>query len=116
MTRPSFPRETLHQWCLALDGAWEDHPWGESVFKVGKKIFVFVGSGDPPISVTLKVTPEWRETLLADDDGRAFVPAYVGRFGWIGIHLGDEKAWLLAKDLIPLSYQLIARRGSAARL
>lgn len=110
-----YSRATLRQWCLALDGAWEDHPWGESVFKVRQKIFVFTGSGDPPASVTLKVTPEWREVLLAEEDGCAFVPTYVGRFGWVGLHLTDEKAWQLAQDLIPLSYQLVSRRPSARR-
>ena len=28
---------------LRLPGAYEDHPWGESVAKVNKKVFVFMG-------------------------------------------------------------------------
>ena len=26
-----------------MPGAWEDHPWGDTVVKVGKKVFVFMG-------------------------------------------------------------------------
>ena len=29
---------------LGLPEAWEDHPWGETVVKVAKKVFVFFGS------------------------------------------------------------------------
>lgn len=33
---------------LGLPEAWLDHPWGEDVAKVGKKVFVFFGTGDLP--------------------------------------------------------------------
>src|SRR5437660_199399 len=32
---------------MDLPGAWLDHPWGEDVVKVGKKIFVFFGVPQP---------------------------------------------------------------------
>lgn len=32
---------TMRDFAFGLPGAWEDHPWGESVAKVGKKVFVF---------------------------------------------------------------------------
>ena len=28
---------------LSLPESWEDHPWGETVAKVGAKVFVFLG-------------------------------------------------------------------------
>ena len=35
--------ESLREFALTLPGAWDDHPWGETVIKVKKKIFVFLG-------------------------------------------------------------------------
>ena len=34
---------SLKTFALGLPGAWPDNPWGDSVVKVGKKIFVFLG-------------------------------------------------------------------------
>ncbi len=36
-------RDALRTYSFGLPGAWEDHPWGESVAKVAKKVFVFFG-------------------------------------------------------------------------
>ena len=43
--------DDLRAFALGLPGAFEDDPWGhEPVVKVGKKIFVFLGSEDAPPS------------------------------------------------------------------
>jgi len=34
----------LLKYALAFPEAWEDHPWGENVAKVAKKVFVFLGT------------------------------------------------------------------------
>ena len=37
-----------HAYCLAKPGAWPDSPWeGDTVVKVGPKIFVFLGADRP---------------------------------------------------------------------
>jgi predicted DNA-binding protein (MmcQ/YjbR family) len=41
--------ERLKSFALELPEAWEDHPWGDTVVKVGKKVFVFLGSNRPQI-------------------------------------------------------------------
>ena len=35
--------DAARAFAAGLPEAWEDHPWGESVYKVGKKVFVFFG-------------------------------------------------------------------------
>ena len=35
-------REQLRTFALGLPGAYEEFPWGESVVKVNKKMFVFL--------------------------------------------------------------------------
>src|SRR5690242_12214386 len=39
-------REELIAFALGLPGSFEDHPWGETVAKVAKKVFVFFGTGE----------------------------------------------------------------------
>ena len=47
----------LKTFALSLPGAWEDHPWGESVAKVKTKVFAFLGreSDDGSIGLSLKL-------------------------------------------------------------
>lgn len=102
--------ERLKAHCTAKDGAWEDHPWGDFVYKVGKKLFVGIGE-DEPVRVTVKAAPE-------DLDGLLTLPfieraAYVGRYGWITVTISDEEQLELALDLIDTSYTLV--RGKRKR-
>ena len=46
------PADPVRQFAAGLPEAWEDHPWGETVYKVGKKVFVFLGIPDPAPSST----------------------------------------------------------------
>jgi len=46
--------------------AWEDHPWDHTVFKVGKKIFVFFGGAAAPddmLSITVKLPTSYEMAL-----------------------------------------------------
>ena len=64
----SRPLDALESFALDLPGAFADMPWeGDVVAKVGKKIFVFFGTGDPPaISVKL---PESADHALSTSPG-----------------------------------------------
>jgi predicted DNA-binding protein (MmcQ/YjbR family) len=70
---------------LTKPGAWADEPWGEGdqVIKIGKKIFLFCGSGDSdPPAVSARCNPDdveaWRGRYPA-----SIGPApYMGRRPW----------------------------------
>src|ERR1700738_1141266 len=82
-------------YCLAKPGAWQDEPWeGDTVVKVGSKIFAFLGAGT---SVGLKCgsTREEADEWLASYPADASVMPYIGRSGWnslvIGGGISDEE-------------------------
>src|SRR6476469_5588746 len=66
---------------LAFPGAWEDSPCdGDTVAKVGDKIFVFLGSESIGVKCARSRT-EADEWLHRHPDD-ATVMAYIGRHGW----------------------------------
>jgi predicted DNA-binding protein (MmcQ/YjbR family) len=74
----------LREKLLSLPGAVEDHPWGDTVFKVGGKIFVGAGSSN----ITVKTSLDHQQALILDP--AITVAAYVGRHGWVSIELNDK--------------------------
>lgn len=75
--------------CLAKPGAWQDEPWeGDSVVKVGGKIFAFLGTESAAaVGVkcgrTREVADEWLQRYPDD----ASVMAYIGRSGWNSLRI-----------------------------
>jgi predicted DNA-binding protein (MmcQ/YjbR family) len=57
MADPKRTHRAAIRFALALPDAFEDHPWGETVAKVGRKVFAFFGSGDASTApgMTLKL-------------------------------------------------------------
>jgi predicted DNA-binding protein (MmcQ/YjbR family) len=96
----------MKEHCAAKPGAVEDHPWGETVFKVRGKIFAFLGAGDRA-RVTVKPRPDDLDGLLA----LPFIEraAYIGRYGWVTVDAAEPDALELALDLIDTTYQQISR-------
>jgi len=54
----------IRSFALGLPGAWEDHPWGESVAKVGKKVFAFLGHPESDFGFSVKL-PDSADAVLA---------------------------------------------------
>jgi len=87
-----------------------------------KKVFAYYGGsvkvdGDwvqHPHSIIVVPDPAEREALLQDD--RAFVPAYLGPSGWIGVDLEDISDWTEVVELLDSSYRLTAPKRSIATL
>jgi len=110
------PEESFRKisaYCLAKPGAFEDHPWGDTVFKVGPKgkIFCFCGVQSPVICV--KSTLEKQAALIQHPNIE--IAQYVGRHGWVTVHMRDEETFHLAFDLIDESYAMIAPAAKKAR-
>ena len=88
--------EELLAYCLAKPGAWPDQPWeGDTVAKVGSKIFAFLGSGSvsgSAAAVGLKcgATRDEADEWLARYPGGARVMPYIGRSGWNTLDVGGE--------------------------
>jgi predicted DNA-binding protein (MmcQ/YjbR family) len=110
---------------LGFPGAHEDFPWGESVIKVRKKVFVFLGRSGDGLSLSVKL-PE--SNLLALDLPFASPTGYgLARGGWVTARFekGDSPPMELLRQWVIESYRAVAPRtlvkeldakaGSAAR-
>lgn len=109
------PLVPLEAFALDLPGTFRDTPWeDDAVAKVGKKIFVFLGSGqgpDPAISVKL---PESGGHALSIEGARP--TSYgLGRHGWVTVPITDTPPDLL-QDWIEESYRAIATKKLVAEL
>ncbi len=104
------PRRTKHEavleFALSLPGAWEDHPWGEVVVKVGKKIFVFLGMPDTSTGCGVKL-PESREAALAVE-GAGPSGYGLGKSGWVIVPFGRSPSVGVICDCVEESYRTVA--------
>jgi predicted DNA-binding protein (MmcQ/YjbR family) len=100
----------VHEFALGLPGAWEDHPWDETVAKVGKKVFVFMGDPDSrPGGITVKLTDSHGHALSVDG---AEPSGYgLGKAGWVSVPLaGPASDPDLVCDWVEESYRNIATK------
>ena len=107
----------LLAFALSLPEAWEDHPWGESVAKVGKKVFVFFGddgAAERVRSFTVKLPQS------ADEAGAmpwTADPGYgLGRGGWLTVTPPEDAPMDLLRAWIVESYRAVAPKRLAALL
>ena len=83
-------KDAVREYALGLPGAWEDHPWGESAIKVGKKVFAFLGVPGAGFGMGVKL-PESAGALLSMPFAR---PAGygLGRSGWVEMTFAEDDA------------------------
>ena len=107
---------SLEALALGFPGAWADNPWGDSVVKVGKKIFVFLGSAEGGVGLAVKLRESHEEAIGMDFTTPS---AYgLGRHGWVNCSFppdADVPVELLC-DWIDESYRLIAAKRLVAEL
>ena len=99
-----------------LPDAWEDHPWGESVYKVGKKVFVFFGvlETDTGLRLTVKLRDSHEEAMSMP----WVVPSGYGldRGGWVTCAAPDDAPLEMITSWIEESYRIVAPKKLIARI
>lgn len=106
---PKSPAAAVRAFALSLPGAWEDHPWGESVAKVGKKVFVFMGKPKgKSFGLSVKLPESGFEALelpFTEPTGYG-----LGKGGWVTATFaaGEEIPVEILKTWVEESYRTIA--------
>jgi predicted DNA-binding protein (MmcQ/YjbR family) len=95
----------------------EDHPWGESAFKVNEKVFVFTNVSKDALHVTVKL-PQSREFAL---ECHAFTKPTgygLGKAGWITAEFGtkDKPPLDILEAWIDESFRAIAPKKVVAAM
>lgn len=96
----------IRDFAAALPEAWEDHPWGEAAFKVGKKVFVFLGGLEDRGLVTVKLRDSHDEAMAFD----WVEPTRYGldRGGWVTCAVPEDAPLDMITAWIAESYRLVA--------
>ena len=87
----------LRSAALGYPEATEDHPWGETAFKVKKKVFCFMGGDAVSWGVSVKLPTSHGAALMAPF---AAPTGYgLGKAGWVSARFGP-------KDAVPVALLL----------
>jgi predicted DNA-binding protein (MmcQ/YjbR family) len=102
-------KKKLLKTALAYPDAWKDHPWGETVVKVGKKVFVFFGLPRGGLSVPCKL-PHTFDVALSTFSFAEATGYGLGASGWVTAKFeGKDKVPLpLLLEWIEESYRAVA--------
>lgn len=107
---------SVRAFAFGLPGAWEDHPWGESVAKVGKKVFVFFGTDGAGAGLGMSVKlPQSHEEALAMP---FTTPTGYGleRGHWVTVNAPRDTPVELLTAWVEESYRAVAPRELVAQL
>ncbi|MEE4425207.1 MmcQ/YjbR family DNA-binding protein [Streptomyces bugieae] len=117
---PEAVRKRVRAFALGLPGAVEEFPWGESVIKVNKKVFVFLGvdDGSHPPGVTVKLKDPEAHAHALTSPGAEPAGYGLGKAGWVRIPLDEQGAPTaeLLCDWAEESYRVIAPKKLIAEL
>ena len=84
--------EKVREFALGMPGAAEEFPWGESVAKVNRKVFVFLGvdDGSYPLGVTVKLRDEETHAHALTCPGAEPAGYGLGKAGWVRVPLTEK--------------------------
>ncbi|MFY9587468.1 MAG: MmcQ/YjbR family DNA-binding protein [Actinomycetota bacterium] len=109
-------RDRVRAFALSLPGAYEDHPWGEDVAKVNKKIFVFLGhEGSSPQGMSVKLPDSQDQALRVP--GAEPTGYGLARGGWVNVPFTRKAPPLdVLRDWVEESYRAVAPKKLVAAL
>ena len=116
MARPAELRRRLLDYGLGLAGAWLDHPWGEDVVKVGKKVVVFFGmpeGSEYPPGMTVKLSES--SPLALSQEGVVPAGYGLGKAGWVTVTFAPGMPFEMLREWIDESYRAVAPKKSLQR-
>jgi predicted DNA-binding protein (MmcQ/YjbR family) len=108
--------KALRRICLGFAGAEETFPFGpgNSVFKVGGKMFALSRLDGDPLRISVKCEPALAEQLRAAH--AAIIPGYhLNKRHWNTIVIDGSLSDQMIADMIEDSYDLVVSRFSRAR-
>lgn len=109
----------LREIALALPEATEQISHGRPVFRC-RKMFAQYGGGEKGTRIrhdnALLFIPEPGEKTALEQDGRFFVPAYLGPYGWLAVDLSADGDWDEIAELLDASFRQVAPKRAIARL
>ncbi|HTO97384.1 MAG TPA: MmcQ/YjbR family DNA-binding protein [Myxococcales bacterium] len=114
--RPAAAWKALKKHAAGKPGAWEDDPWGETVYKVGKKVFVFLGHPDYGYGLSCKLSDSGEAAItmfsFAEPTGYG-----LGKAGWVSARFEakEDVPVDLLKQWIDESYAAVAPKRAATR-
>jgi predicted DNA-binding protein (MmcQ/YjbR family) len=98
----------LVAYCLAKPSAWPDEPWdGDTVAKVGPKIFAFLGSAGKTVGLKCGRTRDEADEWLRRYPDDAATMAYIGRYGWNTLTVGGAIPADELHEAIDASYDAV---------
>jgi predicted DNA-binding protein (MmcQ/YjbR family) len=107
-------RDKVRDFALSLPEAVEDHPWGEDVAKVRRKIFVFLG---PPGARRMTVKLDESHAHALSIAGAERTGYGLGASGWVTIPLRADGVTIgLLRDWVEESYRIVAPKRVLAEL
>src|SRR5262245_9959352 len=106
-----MPRDHAQAYALSLPGAYAEHPWGQTVIKVKRKVFLFVNGAIAPqdgVSLSVKLPQSGADVLelpLAEPMGYG-----MGMYGWVTLLImrNDQLPLRLLEAWIDESYRAVA--------
>jgi predicted DNA-binding protein (MmcQ/YjbR family) len=117
MAQPRELRKRLLEYALGMPEAYVDHPWGEDVAKVRKKVFVFFGmpEGSPyPLGMSVKLRDS--HALALAQPGATPTGYGLGKAGWVTIEFSDVLPFEMLREWIDESFRVVAPKRLAAQL